>query len=455
MVLTADSILKLETLYQQIEELNLKNVTPWTVAFSNNSQINVYRIEIDIELGDLYNLLDQTSIFPKVFWKSKRSAKTKVCFGKAKSFTKFLSSTTISQGSSLTSPEFFISKPFFDTQSKEHWSSFSNSQEMLLPKIECLKIAHSQSTIALNYLSPPCAHLIKEDLQDLVSSTPAPSFHLNVSKRVDTPSFETWEKSIHTAQAMFEKTPLKKVVLARKASLEFNGEYSPVRALKDISSKSVNTTVFLWQPEPSTAFLASTPETLFIRDGQNLTIEAIAGTRPAGTNSAQRSQYEKELLTNEKEAEEFNYVKSFVQTSATTLCSSVSHSPSPNFTRTSYVTHSYDAFKGTLKPNISDSDILKLLHPTPAVAGTPTKESLELINKIETFSRGYYASPIGWSSSDYTELAVAIRSAVIFGNCLHIYSGVGVVKGSDPKKEWEELELKIADFLNLDTHEQM
>ena len=47
------------------------------------------------------------------------------------------------------------------------------------------------------------------------------------------------------------------------------------------------------------------------------------------------------------------------------------------------------------------------------------------------------------------ELAVAIRSALVETRRLSLFSGAGIVIGSTPEKEWEEIENKIADFIKI------
>ena len=111
--------------------------------------------------------------------------------------------------------------------------------------------------------------------------------------------------------------------------------------------------------------------------------------------------------------------------------------------------HLYSNIRGLLKDGIGDSDILQHLHPTPAVGWYPKNEAMRYIEDIEPFDRGWYAGPVGWVSSDAAEFAVAIRSAITTENKLILYAGAGIVPGSDPEKEWAEIENKIANYLKV------
>ncbi|MCK5033282.1 MAG: chorismate-binding protein, partial [Calditrichia bacterium] len=109
--------------------------------------------------------------------------------------------------------------------------------------------------------------------------------------------------------------------------------------------------------------------------------------------------------------------------------------------------HLYSKFHGKLKDETSDIEILSALHPTPAVGGVPGKEALEHIQSMEPFHRGWYAAPVGWIGYNSAEFAVAIRSGLVNGKNLALYSGGGIVDGSDVNSEWQEIENKIGNFL--------
>ena len=89
------------------------------------------------------------------------------------------------------------------------------------------------------------------------------------------------------------------------------------------------------------------------------------------------------------------------------------------------------------------------LHPTPAVGGCPTDTAVQRIRDWEGFDRGWYAAPFGVIGRDVVELAVAIRSACVKEKRLSLFSGAGIVSGSTPDQEWDEIENKIVDFIRI------
>jgi menaquinone-specific isochorismate synthase len=78
------------------------------------------------------------------------------------------------------------------------------------------------------------------------------------------------------------------------------------------------------------------------------------------------------------------------------------------------------------------------------------------LRSLEPFERGFYAAPIGWiDSAGDAELRVAIRSGSLHGQRLELTAGAGLVRGSQPERELQEVALKLGVLhqqLNLDSH---
>ena len=92
--------------------------------------------------------------------------------------------------------------------------------------------------------------------------------------------------------------------------------------------------------------------------------------------------------------------------------------------------------------------LLKELHPSPAVGGSPRSAACQRIRHYENFDRGLYAGPIGWVNSSFEgEFLVGIRSALVDEDIALLYAGVGIVKGSVPENEAVETDLKFKALL--------
>ena len=111
--------------------------------------------------------------------------------------------------------------------------------------------------------------------------------------------------------------------------------------------------------------------------------------------------------------------------------------------------HIRSKVRGTLEDGVTDAALLDAMHPTPAVGVHPRNEALEQIHALEPFDRGWYAGPVGWIGQEASEFAVGIRSGLVRGRTLALYSGAGIVAGSVPDEEWAEIEQKIGDFTGM------
>ena len=132
--------------------------------------------------------------------------------------------------------------------------------------------------------------------------------------------------------------------------------------------------------------------------------------------------------------------------------------PTPQLLQLSNIQHLWTPIQAQLPTDIHPLEIVAKLHPTPAVAGVPTKIAQEQILALETFDRSLYAAPLGWV--DYQgncEFIVGIRSALIESEKpsqllaksyrARLYAGAGIVAGSDPNKELAEIQLKLQTLL--------
>jgi menaquinone-specific isochorismate synthase len=113
------------------------------------------------------------------------------------------------------------------------------------------------------------------------------------------------------------------------------------------------------------------------------------------------------------------------------------------------MSHVGTRIEGPAVPGTTVAEILTDLHPTAAVAGTPTKAAMDLIREMEPGSRGRYAGPVGWMDADGDGVfAIALRCGQIDGRQMTLFAGGGLVAGSEEDPELAETELKLAPMLS-------
>ena len=268
-------------------------------------------------------------------------------------------------------------------------------------------------------------------------------------ERQDTPNRDSWQDILESADSLLQRGVLRKIVLARRSSLSFHRPLSPWTLLEQLRSSSDGCYLFGMQPGDGATFIGSSPERLYQREGIRLQTEALAGTRPRGGSHLQDTQLAEELRTSEKDAREHRIVVDGITEALQQLGVRHKHDVNPTLLSLSQVHHLACRIIGKLNETTTDRDLVMALHPTPAVGGYPGGRAVQEIGALEPFDRGWYAGPIGWLGRDSAELAVGIRSALVDGSRLHLFAGAGIVPGSDPESEWQEVETKISRFISL------
>ena len=268
-----------------------------------------------------------------------------------------------------------------------------------------------------------------------------------IVERQDRPDREGWFAMLGHAAEAFDRGELGKVVLARETCFNAAAPFDPVAVLCALARQTENAFLFCFHPSLGRAFLGASPERLLLRRDARLYSEAIAGTRPRSADPAGDAALGRALLDSAKDRREHALVVEALRGHFARLCSETRVDDEPSLLNLRHCRHLATRFEGLLREGVTDADILATLHPTPAVGGTPTDRALAFIAREEPFDRGTYAGPVGWVSATGAEFCVGIRSGQVRGNELAVYNGAGIVPGSDPAEEWNEIETKMENFL--------
>ncbi len=343
----------------------------------------------------------------------------------------------------------------FDTshEPEEEWRSFG-AYRFVLPRFE-LRRRLGESILICNLVLPRDADRFEEVLDQIeqLNFPPGPSDAPETLPRPihrrDLPDLNGWTRNIECALAAFEEGRLDKVVLARRAEFEFEDDVDPALLVERLKATTPGCFHFYVEPEEGVTFVGATPERLFRRDGKSIRSEAVAGTRPRGVSEADDDELREELLGSAKDRAEHSYVRVSIGEVLEPLCEELEVEDLTSEMKLARGRHLVSRVRGTLREGVTDAEVLGALHPTPAVGGYPRGEALKEIGDLEPFDRGWYAGPIGWIGADASEFAVGLRSGLVRGRSLALYSGAGIVAGSTPDGEWAEIEQKIGDFIRV------
>ncbi len=259
-------------------------------------------------------------------------------------------------------------------------------------------------------------------------------------------SYNEWQSRVNKALEDIKRGYLTKVVLARKKVLQGCSRYLPESALAQLCRAYPGCSVFAVDYGHS-SFVGASPETLARVEGRRLSLTCLASSAARGGNTEEDYRLARQLEASSKEQREHSAVVAMLTAALKDICRDLRWETRPQVWKLKNVQHLLTPFTGDLADGYGVLDVVKRLHPTPAVGGVPTDHALRLIRDLEG-DRGWYAAPVGWL--DHTssgEFAVAIRSALVSGDRAVLYAGAGIIDGSDPEQEFRETEMKFQPML--------
>ena len=346
---------------------------------------------------------------------------------------------------SASGTRFFGGIRFDDTDDRAiEWRTFP-TYRFVVPRFE-IRTVGEDSIVACNVSPSDDYDAVLDEIdalrggQQAAAALPAFVGRSNLPDRVD------WKHAVEWALSAFSSTALAKVVLGRRVRLSFDGDLDAFEVIARLRSITPSCYHFIFSTHES-AFIGASPEMLFRQVGSSIRSEAVAGTAPRGETEGADLQLSRRLLLSEKDQREHEYVRQSIKEGLNSLTRVLHVDTTASDMKLAQGRHLRSSVDGVLAEGVDAVDLLRALHPTPAVGGHPHEDAMEAIRHIETFDRGWYAGPIGWIADGASEFAVGIRSGLCHGPTLDVFSGAGIVCGSDPDLEWMEIEQKIGDFI--------
>ena len=423
----------------------------------------LHRLEAAVQPVDIFRWLQTAAAGKRVYWSERDGSFESAGLGEADvvSFTEACDFRELFRRLRRYSPgadndfRYYGGIRFNPAQQADcDWQPFASCR-FTLPEIELFQ-ENGNYRVACNLKLKP-DNSPQDTIGRLLNKIQALRQHSNSSPsklpailgRVDAPSPEQWTVGIETALRAFREKRLQKVVLARKSSFLFAEKPNPLSILEKLRAPAQNLFNFYFQPDPDHIYMGASPERLYFRRHNTVLSEAIAGTRPRSESTRKDLMWGAELQNCEKDVREHRYVVDYLRDAFQQFCRYYTCDDAPRLLKLTKVQHLFTGFEGQLKPDVCDDLLLSLLHPTPAVGGLPKQAAIKMVAALEPFDRGWYTGPVGWVGKDSASFAVAIRSGLVVKNNLHLFSGAGIVEGSQPRSEWEEIENKISNFLKV------
>lgn len=181
-----------------------------------------------------------------------------------------------------------------------------------------------------------------------------------------------------------------------------------------------------------------------------LEIHPIAGTRPRGNTKEEDETFKKELLRDEKELLEHDMLVELAKDDLRKISEkeSIFVSEQKSVVYFSHVMHLMTKVYGKLKKGCHPFHAFLTAHPAGTVSGYPKKRAIEIIKKIEAEPRGVYAGSIAYCGfNSAIDSCIAIRTIILKNGIASVQAGAGIVKDSDPEKEYDETKNKARGLL--------
>ena len=240
------------------------------------------------------------------------------------------------------------------------------------------------------------------------------------------------EKHILLVEKALDKinyNELKKVVVSRKEEVVL-ASFDLLVIFKKLLKKYINAFVYVWYHPKVGLWFGASPETLLSIFDSNFKTMSLAGTQVYKPN---------EVVWKKKEQEEQQLVTSFIENQLETISKNLSIDKTETI-KAGNLLHLSTSVKGTLNSSSSLKELIRALHPTPAVCGLPREVAKTFIQQNENYKRTFYTGFLGELNikNQKSSLFVNLRCMCIEGEIALVYVGGGITKDSNAKKEWEE-----------------
>lgn len=270
---------------------------------------------------------------------------------------------------------------------------------------------------------------------------------LPIKKSNQAPSTD-YKDLVQQAIRFIERGDAEKIVPSRIKQVSLSPSFDIADAFVRLESAYPNALVsFVYTPKHG-AWLGASPETLVSVEKNIFRTVALAGTQAYHTGINLKN-----VAWTQKEIEEQALVSRYIINCFKKIRLREFEEHGPKTAIAGNIMHLKTDFsvdmKATNFPQLG-SVMLRLLHPTSAVCGTPLEAARKFLLEHEGYPREFYSGFLGpVNINEASHLFVNLRCMQLFAGEAWLYAGAGVTADSIPEKEWEETEMKMNTLLDV------
>jgi len=247
-----------------------------------------------------------------------------------------------------------------------------------------------------------------------------------------------YEDAVRRIQAYTERGEVQQVVPSQRLSAPFDAE--PMALYRALRCLNPSPYLYYFNFDDHHV-VGSSPEILVRAMDGEVTVRPIAGTSPRGATEAEDLALAEQLLADPKEVAEHRMLIDLGRADLARVAAadSIRVTEEMIIERYSHVMHIVSNVVGRLRRECTPLDALRATFPAGTLSGTPRLRAMEIIAELEPVKRGIYGGAVGYLAGNGSmDMAIAIRTAVLKDQTIHVQAGSGIVADSDPGKEWLE-----------------
>ena len=231
------------------------------------------------------------------------------------------------------------------------------------------------------------------------------------------------------------------LVLSRRFTQNFTGdEFNVYRALRSINPSPY---LFYFDYGDFKIFGSSPEAQLIVKDGK-AEIHPIAGTFKRTGNDIEDAERAQLLTEDDKENSEHVMLVDLARNDLSRHGHDVTVENYKEVQFFSHVIHLVSRVTGIKKKETTTMQVVADTFPAGTLSGAPKHMAMQLIERYETISRGYYGGAIGFMDFNGNfNHAIMIRTFLSKDHQLHYQAGAGLVAASDPQTELQETYNKL------------
>jgi len=337
---------------------------------------------------------------------------------------------------------------YLSFESVKYFDSFKGLNASDIPEI---KFHYYRFVIAFDHFNSRL-HIIEnkfdqeakseiDTIKKLINQSNGAQFNFSALKKESPITDDDFKQLVTKAKQHCKRGDVFQLVLSRPYSQDFKGdEFNVYRALR-----SINPSPYLFYFDfGNFKLMGSSPEAQIIVKNGNAEIHPIAGTVKRTGDDFKDEAAAERLKKDPKENAEHAMLVDLARNDLSKSSTKVKVDTEKHLQHFSHVIHLVSIVKGKLRADSSPINALAESFPAGTLSGAPKYKAIELINKYEKQSRGFYGGAIGYLNfKGDLNMAIMIRSLMSKNNRLHYQAGAGIVINSVEENELQEVENKL------------